>query len=119
GNAHYHNRDKLLNKDENYILVAPHRTWWETVSTACYDRRKAFNFMAKKELYRSCIFGRWMLMCGEFPSDGEDPGHRSIKYHVNMLQKGNRRISMCPSVSRHPSDAKGDVAVIAQMAKLK
>lgn len=28
GNAHYHNTDKIPNQDENYILVAPHRTWW-------------------------------------------------------------------------------------------
>ena len=27
GNAHYHNLDKIPSKDENYILVAPHRTW--------------------------------------------------------------------------------------------
>ena len=26
GNAHYHNTDKIPNQDENYILVAPHRT---------------------------------------------------------------------------------------------
>ena len=26
GNAHYHNTDKIPSQDENYILVAPHRT---------------------------------------------------------------------------------------------
>ena len=48
GNAHYHNRDKLLNKDENYILVAPHRTWWDPVYMAFSARPKQFIFMAKK-----------------------------------------------------------------------
>lgn len=27
GNAHYHNEDRILDKSENYILVAPHRTF--------------------------------------------------------------------------------------------
>ena len=69
GNAHYHNRDKLLNKDENYILVAPHRTWWDPVYMAFSARPK--------------------------------------------------QLIMFPSGSRHSSDVKGGVAVIAKMAKVK
>ena len=53
GNAHYHNRDKLLNKDENYILVAPHRTWWDPVYMAFSARPKQFIFMAKKNSSRA------------------------------------------------------------------
>ena len=32
GNAHYQNQDKL--PEGNYILVAPHRTWWDPVYMA-------------------------------------------------------------------------------------
>ena len=94
GNAHYHNRDKLLNKDENYILVAPHRTWWDPVYMAFSARPKQFIFMAKKELFKSRIFGWWIRMCGAFPIDRENPGQEAIKYPVNMLKKSNRSLIM-------------------------
>ena len=70
GNAHYHNRNKLLDKDENYILVAPHRTWWDPVYMAFSARPKQFIFMAKKELFKSHL---WFSgsMCGAFPIDRE------------------------------------------------
>ena len=119
GNAHYHNRDKLLNKDENYILVAPHRTWWDPVYMAFSARPKQFIFMAKKELFKSRIFDWWIRMCGAFPIDRENPGQEAIKYPVNMLKKSNRSLIMFPSGSRHSSDVKGGVAVIAKMAKVK
>jgi 1-acyl-sn-glycerol-3-phosphate acyltransferase len=38
GNAHYEQR-KLLPNDENYILVAPHRTWWDPLYLAIAARR--------------------------------------------------------------------------------
>ena len=48
GNAHYHNKDKILDPSENYILVAPHRTWWDPVYMAFATKPKEFIFMAKK-----------------------------------------------------------------------
>ena len=119
GNAHYHNEDKILSKDENYILVAPHRTWWDPVYMAFAARPKQFIFMAKKELFENRIFGSWIRMCGAFPIDRENPGQKAIKYPINMLRKSNRSLVMFPSGSRHSTDVKGGVAVIAKMAKVK
>ena len=31
GNAHYHHKDNIPDREENYILVSPHRTWWDPV----------------------------------------------------------------------------------------
>ena len=45
GNAHYHNTDKIPNQDENYILVAPHRTWWDPVYMAFATKPKQFVFI--------------------------------------------------------------------------
>ena len=69
GNAHYHNTDKIPSQDENYILVAPHRTWWDPVYMAFATKPKQFIFMAKKELFNNRIFGWWIRMCGAFPID--------------------------------------------------
>ena len=33
GNARYENKE-VLPQDENYILVAPHRTWWAKVKSS-------------------------------------------------------------------------------------
>ncbi|EHJ55693.1 1-acylglycerol-3-phosphate O-acyltransferase [Streptococcus urinalis FB127-CNA-2] len=119
GNAHYHNRDNILDESENYILVAPHRTFWDPVYMAFAARPKQFIFMAKQELFKNRLFGWWIKMCGAFPIDRNNPGPEAIKYPVNMLKKSNRSLVMFPSGSRHSQDVKGGVAVIAKMAKVK
>lgn len=119
GNAHYHNEDKMLKDDENYILVAPHRTFWDPVYMAFAARPKQFIFMAKKELFTNRLFGWWIKMCGAFPIDREKPGQDAIRYPVKMLKNSNRSLVMFPSGSRHSKDVKGGVAVIAKMAKVR
>ena len=96
GNAHYHNKEKIPSKDENYILVAPHRTWWDPVYMAFATKPKQFIFMAKKQLFENRVFGWWIRMCGAFPIDRENPGPSAIKYPVNMLKKSNRSLIMFP-----------------------
>ncbi|MGT2930288.1 lysophospholipid acyltransferase family protein [Streptococcus dentasini] len=119
GNAHYHNRNNLLDPQENYVLVAPHRTWWDPIYLAFATKPKQFLFMAKKELFNNRIFGWWIRMCGAFPIDRDNPGQEAIKYPVQMLKKSQRSLIMFPSGSRHSTDVKGGVAVIAKMAKVK
>ena len=48
GNAHYHHKDNIPDREENYILVSPHRTWWDPVYMALATKPKQFIFMAKK-----------------------------------------------------------------------
>ena len=110
GNAHYHHLENIPDQEENYILVAPHRTWWDPVYMA---------FAAKKELFTNRVFGWWIRMCGAFPIDRENPGASAIKYPVKMLKSSNRSLIMFPSGSRHSKDVKGGVALIAKMAKVR
>ncbi|VTS31759.1 acyltransferase [Streptococcus pseudoporcinus] len=119
GNSHYHNEENILPADENYILVAPHRTFWDPVYMAFAARPKQFVFMAKKELFANRIFAWWIKMCGAFPIDRDKPSPEAIRYPVNVLKKKNRSLVMFPSGSRHSQDVKGGVAVIAKMAKVK
>lgn len=119
GNAHFHNTEKILSEDENYILVAPHRTFWDPVYMAFAARPKKFIFMAKKELFSNRMFGWWIRMCGAFPIDRDNPGQEALRYPINTLKKGDRSLVMFPSGSRHSTDVKGGVAVIAKMAKVK
>lgn len=119
GNAHYHNLEKLPKTDENYILVAPHRTFWDPVYMAFATRPKQFIFMAKKELFTNRVFGWWIRMCGAFPIDRENPSPAAIKYPIKMLKNSQRSLIMFPSGSRHSQDVKGGVAIIAKMAKVR
>ena len=66
GNAHYHNEDKILSKDENYILLLNAPYLVDPVYMAFAARPKEFIFMAKKELFTHRIFGWWIRMCGAF-----------------------------------------------------
>ncbi|MGT2667150.1 lysophospholipid acyltransferase family protein [Streptococcus rifensis] len=119
GNIHYHNTDRIISNDENYVYVAPHRTLWEVVFMAHAVRPKEFVVIAKKELFTNRIFAWWIRMCGAFPIDRENPSSKAIRYPVNALKKTNKSVIMFPSGSRHSTDVKGGVAVIAKMGKAK
>lgn len=119
GNIHYHDREKMLPKEENYILISPHRTFWDPVFLGYASAPKQFIFMAKKELFKDRGFGWWIRKCGAFPIDRENPSTAAIKYPVQMLKKSNRSLVMFPSGSRHSTELKGGVAVIAKTAKVK
>ena len=53
-------KPKILNKEKlpegNYILVGPHRTWFDPLYFALSARPKKFSFMAKKELFKNNSF---------------------------------------------------------------
>jgi 1-acyl-sn-glycerol-3-phosphate acyltransferase len=119
GNAHYHHKERILPQSENYILVAPHRTWWDPVYLAFATKPKQFIFMAKQELFKNLFFGYWIEKCGAFPIDRDHPGPSVIKYPTKMLKTSNKSLIMFPSGSRHSTDVKGGVAVIAKMAKVQ
>lgn len=93
GNAHYHNTDKIPNQDENYILVAPHRTWWDPVYMAFATKPKQFIFMAKKELFTNRIFGWWIRMCGAFPSTVKIPAPQPS----NILSTFSKKVTALSS----------------------
>ncbi|MEY8461869.1 lysophospholipid acyltransferase family protein [Streptococcus merionis] len=119
GNIHYHNKERLLPNDVNYVYIAPHRTFWDPVFMAYAVRPKQFVVMAKKELFTNRIFAWWIRMCGAFPVDRDKPSTDAIRYPINALKKTNKSLLMFPSGSRHSTDVKGGVAVIAKMAKVK
>ncbi len=68
GNARYQNKE-ILPKNENYILVAPHRTWWDPLYLAVAARPKKFSFMAKEELFKNPIYGSYWSMPMLFQSN--------------------------------------------------
>jgi 1-acyl-sn-glycerol-3-phosphate acyltransferase len=118
GNARYQNRE-LLPKDENYILVAPHRTWWDPLYLAVGARPKKFAFMAKEELFKNGFLRFILTHANAFPVKRDKPGPSAIKTPVKILKDTDLSLIMFPSGTRHSTALKGGMAVIAKMAKVR
>lgn len=116
-NARYIGRENL--PEENYVLVGPHRTWYEPLYFAMGAWPKKFSFMAKKELFENPILGFILKKCHVFPVDRENPGPSAIKTPVRALKNTDLSVMVFPSGSRYSDDLKGGAAVIAKMAKVK
>ncbi|WP_071130320.1 lysophospholipid acyltransferase family protein [Enterococcus timonensis] len=110
---------ELLPTDENYILVAPHRTFWDPMYLAIGASPKQFSFMAKEELFKNPILRFILVHAHAFPVDRAKPGPSVIKRPVRELKNSDLSLIMFPSGTRHSDDLKGGVALIAKMAKVK
>ncbi|GAA3021985.1 lysophospholipid acyltransferase family protein [Tetragenococcus solitarius] len=118
GNAHYENKE-MLPQDENYILVAPHRTWWEPLYLAVAASPKKFAFMAKEELFKNPILRFILVHANAFAVKRDNPGPSTIKTPVKLLRNTDLSLLMFPSGTRHSSELKGGTVVISRMAKVR
>jgi len=118
GTAKITNRDRIP-KDENYILVAPHRTFFDPVYLAIGAKPKKFIFMAKEELFKNKLFGWIITKAGAFPVNRDKPSPSVIKYPIKRLKQDDVSLIMFPTGTRHSTDLKGGVALIAKMAKVR
>lgn len=115
GNAQYQNREKL--PEGNYILVAPHRTWWDPVYMALGASPKQFSFLAKAELFKNPVLRFILVHLNAFPVERDKPGPSVIKRPVKMLKDSDKSLIMFPSGTRHSSELKGGMALISRLSK--
>ena len=101
----------------NYVLIAPHRTFWDPVWHALAAKPKKFIFMAKKEL-NVPIFGWILKKIGAFYVDRENPGPSAIKIPVTELRDGQRSLVIYPTGSRHSQQLQSGAITIAKLAKV-
>lgn len=114
GNARYLNKDKL--PKGNYILVGPHRTWFDPLYFALAAAPKKFSFMAKEELFKNPILRFILVHANAFPVNRNNPGPSVIKTPVTWLRKRDISLIMFPSGTRHSQELKGGAILIAKMA---
>ncbi|KRM88216.1 lysophospholipid acyltransferase family protein [Lacticaseibacillus thailandensis] len=116
GNTHYQNKSAL--PDGPYVLVGPHRTWWDPIMFALAGAPRDYMFMAKEELFHNPII-RWILVhANGFPVNRAHPGPSAIKTPVRKLRQGQLALIMFPSGSRYSNELKGGAVLIAKMARV-
>ncbi|MFD1125961.1 lysophospholipid acyltransferase family protein [Lentilactobacillus raoultii] len=114
GNTHYLHQERL--PKGNYILIGPHRTWFDPILFALGASPKKFSFMAKKELFKNPIL-KWILdHANAFPVDRDHPGPSAIKHPVKILRKSELSLILFPSGTRHSEELKSGAALISQLA---
>ncbi|GCF94039.1 1-acyl-sn-glycerol-3-phosphate acyltransferase [Enterococcus florum] len=118
GNSQFQNRE-VLPQDENYILVAPHRTWWDPVYMALGASPKQFGFMAKEELFKNPILRFILNHLNAVPVDRDKPGPSVVKRPIRLLKETDKSLIMFPSGTRHSTELKGGMALISRLAKVK
>lgn len=110
----------VMNQDRipqgNYILVAPHRTWFDMIYFAAVLLPKQFYFIAKKELFKNPIMGWFLTKLNVEPVDRNNPGIAVIKRPIKILRKTNLSVVIFPSGTRHSTKLKGGAAMIAKMS---
>lgn len=116
GNTHYENKQALPTGP--YVLVGPHRTWWDPIMFALAASPRKFSFMAKQELFKNPIL-RWILEhANAFGVDRAHPGPSVIKTPVKYLRKGELSVMIFPSGSRYSNELRGGAILIAKLAKV-
>lgn len=103
--------------DKPFIIVAPHRTWWEPIFFALVIAPREATFMAKIELFKNPILRYILLHAHAFPVDRKHPGPSVIKTPVKALKKKKQILIMFPSGTRYSEDLKGGASLIAKLSK--
>ncbi|MCL0311605.1 1-acyl-sn-glycerol-3-phosphate acyltransferase [Apilactobacillus sp. TMW 2.2459] len=114
GKMSIRNKNKI--PEGNYILVAPHRTWFDPLYFALASSPKKFAFMAKKELFKNPILRFILVHANVLSVDRENPGPSVIKEPIKVLTKSDLSLIIFPSGTRHSSELKGGASLIAKLA---
>ncbi|WP_334328510.1 lysophospholipid acyltransferase family protein [Companilactobacillus sp. HBUAS59699] len=116
-NGRYEIEGKENLPDKPFIIVAPHRTWWEPIFFALVIAPREATFMAKIELFKNPILRYILVHAHAFPVDRKHPGPSVIKTPVKALKKKGQVLIMFPSGTRYSEDLKGGASLIAKMSK--
>ena len=115
GMPKFENKQRI--PEGNYILVAPHRTWFDPLYFALAASPKEFAFIAKKELFKNTHLAYVLRHANVLSVDRENPGPSVIKEPVKILQNSDKSLIIFPSGTRHSQALKGGATLIAKLSK--
>lgn len=115
-------KPKYLNKQNlpkgSYILVGPHRTWFDPIFFALAASPKEFSFMAKQELFKNPFIRFILNHVHAYPVNRQNPGPSAIKTPVKILREGKLSTIIFPSGTRYSKKLKAGALIIAKMANV-
>lgn len=115
-------KPKYLNKQNlpkgSYILVGPHRTWFDPIFFALAASPKEFSFMAKQELFKNPLIRFILNHVHAYPVNRQNPGPSAIKTPVKILKEGKLSTIIFPSGTRYSKKLKAGALIIAKMANV-
>lgn len=114
GHLHVHHKERI--PKGNYILAAPHRTWWEPILFALVASPMEFMFMTKIELYKNPVLRFILDHAHAFPVDRKHPGPSVLKIPIDGLRVGKLSLIIFPSGTRHSNKLKSGTSVIAKLS---
>ncbi|MDK8610379.1 lysophospholipid acyltransferase family protein [Aerococcus urinae] len=104
--------------DQQYLIVAPHRSVLDPVIIGIHTLPKPVHFLAKQELFSSSLVNWCLDHLGVMPVDRENPSMVSLKSAVTELKKGEDNVGLFPTGSRYSTEIKDGAAVLAKMGKV-
>lgn len=115
-------KPKYLNKQNlpkgSYILVGPHRTWFDPIFFALAASPKEFSFMAKQGLFKNPFIRFILNHVHAYPVNRQNPGPSAIKTPVKILREGKLSTIIFPSGTRYSKKLKAGALIIAKMANV-
>ena len=115
GMPKFENKQRI--PEGNYILVAPHRTWFDPLYFALAASPKEFAFIAKKELFKNPLLAYVLRHANVLSVDRENPGPSVIKEPVKILQNTDKSLIIFPAGTRQSQALKGGATLIAKLSK--
>lgn len=106
-------------QDENYLLVAPHRSWLDPIGIVPPLYPQVFSFMAKEELRESKMLNFIIDKLDVVTVNRDNPGPSALKKPVQILKKGEKNFFIFPSGSRYSEDLKDGAVTIARLSGKK
>lgn len=103
--------------DDNFVLIAPHRSWIDPVFLALATHPKHYCFMAKQEIFKNKFFSFLLKKLGAFPVDRENPGPSAIKTPVKRLKDEDVGFMIFPTGTRFAKEIKGGAVTVAKLSK--
>lgn len=100
----------------NYILIAPHRTWFDPAIYAYAALPTKFGFLAKKELYHHFVTRLILTHLHSLSVDRQHPGPSVILKPVKMLKSTDVSLMIFPSGTRHSQKLRSGAALIAKLS---
>lgn len=107
----------LIEEEDNYVLVAPHRSLVDPFPIAIAGLPEEYSFMIKEELKEN-KFLNWLFNKLKFVAvDRENPGPSALKGPVRILKEGKKSFVLFPTGSRYSDDIKSGAVIIARLSR--